>query len=136
MFPRNFFAGIKTIAIVGLSDKQDRYSYQVGSYLKSQGYKIIPINPNITETLGEEAFPSLLSVPKDIKIDVVDIFRKSEEVLPHVKEAIERGDAKTIWMQEGITNSEAENFAKSHGLNVVMNFCLMKAHKKSLDDAG
>ncbi len=127
----NFFDEIKTIAIVGLSNKPERYSYEVGSYLKSQGYKIIPVNPNISETLGEKAYPDLLSIPKEIKIDVVDIFRKSEEVLPHVEQAIDRGDAKTIWMQEGIENSQAETLAKKAGLNVVMNFCLMKAHKNT-----
>lgn len=128
----NFFANIKTIAIVGLSDKPERYSYEVGSYLKSRGYKIIPVNPNITKTLGEKAFPDLLSIPKEIKIDVVDIFRKSEEVFPHVKEAVKRGDAKTIWMQEGVENSEAEKLAKENGLNVITNFCLMKAHEKTV----
>lgn len=127
---QSFYKNIKTIAIVGLSNKIDRPSYEVASYLQSQGYKIIPVNPNITEVLGEKAYPDLLSIPQEIQIDVVDIFRKSEEVLPHVKEAVERGDAKTIWMQEGIINSESEAYAKSRGLDIIMNFCLMKAHKK------
>lgn len=125
----HFFKGIKTIAIVGLSNKTDRPSFEVASYLQSQGYKIIPVNPNIDEVLSEKSYPDLLTIPKEIKIDVVDIFRRSEEVLPHVQEAVERGDVKTIWMQEGISNSEAESYAKEHGLDVVMNFCLMKAHK-------
>lgn len=124
-----FFNNIKTIAVIGLSDKPERYSYQVASYLQAQGFKIIPVNPNIREVLGEKAYPDLLTVPKDIHIDIVDIFRKSSEVLPHVKEAVERGDSKTIWMQEGIVNTEAESYAKLHGLEVVMNFCLMKAHQ-------
>lgn len=126
----DFFRNIKTIAIVGLSSKEDRPSFEVASYLQSQGYKIIPINPNISEVLGEKSYPDLLSIPKEIKIDVIDIFRKSANVLPHIKEAVMRGDSKTIWMQEGISNSEAESYAKAHGLNVVMNFCLMKAHKR------
>lgn len=120
----------KTIAIIGLSDKPDRPSYDVASYLKNQGFCIIPINPNVSEVLGEKAYPDLLSVPRDIQIDIVDIFRKSELVLPHVKEAIDRGDAKTIWMQEGVINQEAADLAKEHGLEVIMNFCLMKTHKK------
>ena len=124
-----FFKGIKTIAMVGLSNKEDRPSFEVASYLQSQGYKIIPVNPTISEVLGEKSYSDLLSIPKEIKIDVVDIFRKSKNVFPHVKEAVERGDVKTIWMQEGISNSEAEYYAKVHNLNVVMNFCLMKAHK-------
>jgi predicted CoA-binding protein len=126
----SFFDNIKTIAIVGLSTDPARPSNEVGTYLKSEGFKIIPINPNYQEVLGEKSYPDLHSVPKEIKIDVVDIFRKSEEVLPHVREAIERGDAHTIWMQEGIINSEAEKLAIEKGLNVVMNFCLMKAHKR------
>lgn len=131
---QSFYKNIKTIAIVGLSNKIDRPSYEVASYLQSQGYRIIPVNPNISEVLGEKAYPNLPAIPKDLKIDVVDIFRRSDEVLPHVQEAVKRGDAKTIWMQEGVSNSEAESYAKSHGLNVVMNFCLMKAHKKLQND--
>jgi len=126
----NFFHNIHTIAIVGLSDKPDRPSFEVASYLQSQGFRIIPVNPNLIEVLGEKAYPDLLSVPKEIKIDVMDVFRKSEEVLPHVKDAVKRGDIQTIWMQEGISNSEAQSYAKEHNLSVVMNFCLMKAHKK------
>lgn len=127
----SFFTNIHTIAIVGLSDKKTRPSYEVAEYLKSQGFRIIPVNPNITELFGEKAYPNILSIPKEIKIDVIDIFRKSEEVFPHVKEAVTRGDVKTIWMQEGINNSKAEEYAKVHGLAVVMNFCLMKAHKNA-----
>lgn len=129
MVPQDFFQNIKTIAVIGLSDKKDRPSFQVAKYLQSQGFRIIPINPNVQEVLGEKAYPDLLSVPKDIKIDVVDIFRRSELVMPHVEEAVRRADAHTIWMQEGVMNKEAERFAKEHGLNVYMNFCLMKTHK-------
>ncbi|MBI2442523.1 MAG: CoA-binding protein [Candidatus Levybacteria bacterium] len=120
----------KTIAIVGLSDKKDRPSYDVASYLQSQGFRIIPINPGIHDVLGETAYPDLLSVPKDIQIDIVDIFRRSELVMPHVEEAVKRGDAKMIWMQEGVINEEAAELARSHGIEVIMNFCLMKTHKK------
>jgi len=127
---QTFFDHIKTIAIVGISDKPDRPSNEVGRYLKKEGFRIIPINPLYKKILGEESYPDILSVPKDIKLDVVDIFRKSEDVMPHVKEAVERGDVHTIWMQEGIENEEALRFAKENGLNVVMNFCLMKAHKR------
>ena len=123
------FETIKTIAIVGLSDNKERPSYEVGYYLKSKGYKIIPINPNFTEWEGEKAYPDLLSVPKEIKIDVVDIFRRSEAVLPIVVDAVKRGGVKVIWMQEGVINKEAEEYAKSKGLEVVVNFCMMKARK-------
>lgn len=88
------------------------------------------MNPFITHILGEQSYKNLLEIPADIHIDVLDIFRKSEDVFPHVQEAIQRGDAKTILIQEGIMNNEAEAYARSHGLNlVVSNFCLMEAHK-------
>lgn len=119
----------KTIAIVGLSDKPDRPSFEVASYLQSKGYRIIPVNPNGTEVLGEKAYPNISSIPKEIQIDIVDIFRKSEDVLPHVKEAIERGGVKLIWMQEGIVNIEAERLARTAKIAVVMNACMMKSHK-------
>lgn len=126
---RSFFDGVRTIAVVGLSDKPQRYSYQVASYLQLKGFRIIPVNPNVSEVLGEKAYPNLLVIPREIVIDVIDIFRKSEDVLPHVEEAIERGDAKMIWMQEGVVNTEAEALAKAHGIDVVMDACLMKTHK-------
>jgi len=125
----NFYKTIKTIAIVGLSDKPDRPSYQVGKYLLNHGFKIIPVNPNIERVFGLKSFKSL----KDIKepVDVVDIFRKSEFVEPIVDEAI-KIRAKAIWMQEGIENVKAAEKARKAGLVVVMNMCLMKEHKKNL----
>lgn len=130
MILNDFFSNIKTIAVVGLSDKKDRPSNEVARYLQSAGFRVIPINPSLQEVLGEKSYPDLLSVPKEIKLDVIDIFRRSEYVMPHVEEAIKRGDAHTIWMQEGVMNTEAEKLASSHGLTVYMNFCLMKTHKK------
>ena len=124
------FENVKTIAVVGLSDDPTRPSNDVATYLKEQGFVIVPINPNLQSILGLKAYPDLLSVPKDIKIDVVDVFRRSEHVFPHVKEAVERGDVNTIWLQEGIENKEAENYAREKGLNVISNFCIMKTHKK------
>lgn len=125
----SFFKGIRTIAIVGLSDKSGRPSYEVGKYLQDEGFRIIPVNPNVDEVLGEKSYPDLLSIPKDTLVDVVNIFRRSDDVMPHIEEAVARGDVMTIWLQEGISNDEAERFAKSRGLHVVSNFCLMKAHK-------
>lgn len=126
---KNFFASIKTIAIVGLSADENRPSYQVGKYLQSQGFRIIPVNPGYSKWEGEVAYPDLLAIPKEIVVDVVDVFRKSEAVMPVVEAAVGRGDIKTIWLQEGVANKEAEDFARSHGLQVVSNFCLMKAHR-------
>jgi len=127
-----FFSTIKTIAIVGISDKPNRPSYEVGLYLQSKGFHIIPVNPNISNWEGKKSYPNLSAIPKEIQIDVVDIFRKSEEVLPIVKEAIDHGGIKAIWMQEGISNNEAEILARSNGLQVTSNMCLMKAHKSQL----
>jgi predicted CoA-binding protein len=127
----SIFENVKTVAIVGLSDKPDRPSYEVGKYLQSKGYSIIPVNPNIKSWEGVTSYPSISSVPDNIFIDVVDIFRKSEEVMGVVEEAVLRGDAHTVWMQEGVKDEEAREYAESHGLTVVMDFCLMKAHKKS-----
>jgi len=122
----DFYKNIKTIAIVGLSDKPDRPSYQVGKYLLDHGFKIIPVNPNIESVFGLKSFKSL----KDIKesVDVVDIFRKSEFVEPIVNEVIKIG-AKAIWMQEGVVNEKAAAKARAAGLTVIMNVCMMKTHK-------
>lgn len=128
----NLLVNVKTIAVVGLSNKPERPSFKVASYLQKQGFKIIPINPNEKEVLGEKAYPDLLSVPLEKHIDIVDIFRRSEDVMPHVKEAVARGEVKTIWMQEDVINEDAKKYAEQYGLAVVMNFCLMKTHKRKL----
>lgn len=120
----------KTIAMVGLSDKPHRTSYRVAQYLKSRGFRIIPVNPNISKTLGQKAYPNLLSIPKNVKIDIVDIFRKPEEVIPHMKEIIERGGIKSVWLQDGVSSQNAEEFAQDFGLTLVSNFCIMDACKK------
>ena len=117
----------KTIAVVGLSPKEDRPSYRVASYLKSKGFRIIPVNPNAQEILGEKSYPDLRSIPENI--DVVDIFRKSEDVPPVVDEAIQTG-AKAVWMQEDIVNEPAAQKARSAGLLVVMDRCMLKEHRK------
>lgn len=131
----NIFDNVKIIAIVGLSDKPSRPSYEVGKYLMSEGFTIVPVNPNIDTWEGIKAYSSLSSVPENIFIDVVDIFRRSEEVMGIVEEAVMRGDAHTIWMQEGVKDEDAREFAENHGLNVVMDFCLMKTHKSLTKDA-
>lgn len=117
----------KTIAVVGLSPKEDRDSNRVAQYLQSHGYKIIPVNPMHEEILGEKSHPNLIEIDEDI--DVVDIFRKPEAVPEIVDEAIKSG-AKVIWMQEGIVNNVAAQKALDANLKVVMNRCMMKEHKK------
>ena len=117
----------RTVAMVGLSSNPERPSNIVGKYLKEQGYKIIPVNPGEKTILGETSYPDLASIPG--KVDVVDIFRKAEDVLPIVREAIKAG-AKAVWMQEGITNEAAAAEAGGAGLKVVMNKCMRKEHMK------
>ena len=117
----------RTIAVAGLSPKEDRPSFTVASYLKQQGYLIIPVNPTASEILGEKSYPDLSSIPETI--DVVDIFRRSEEVPAIVEEAIKIG-AKSVWMQEGVISEEAAKLAKDAGLRVVMDKCMFKEHQK------
>jgi len=115
----------RTVAVVGLSANPERPSHIVAAYLKEKGYNIIPVNPGEKTVLGETSYPDLISIPG--KVDVVDIFRRSEDVLPIVREAIKIG-AKAVWMQEGIINEEAAAAARQAGLKVVMNKCLRKEH--------
>ena len=117
----------KHVAVVGLSPKADRPSFKVAAYLKEQGYKIIPVNPQEREVLGELSYPDLDSIPGPV--DVVDIFRRSELVPPIVEEAIKIG-AKAVWMQEGVINEDAAERAREAGLKVVMDRCMLKEHKK------
>src|SRR3972149_11358072 len=105
-------AASKTIAVVGLSDRPDRPAHSVPAYLKQQGYRIIPVNPKLRSALGETAFPSLLEVPEPV--DVVQIFRRSEDVPPVVEDAIRIG-AKVVWMQSGIVHEQAAERARQAG---------------------
>ncbi len=117
----------RVVAVVGLSAKPDRPSHVVASYLKENGYRIIPVNPQEEKILGEVCYPDLSSIPEPV--DVVDIFRRPEDVLPIVEEAIKAG-AKAVWMQEGVINEEAAARAKSAGLQVVMDRCMKKEHAR------
>ena len=123
---REILETTNTIASVGLSSNPEKESYGVVSYLKKQGYKIIPVNPNASEILGEKAYPSLSDVPD--KVDVVQIFRKSEDVPPVVEEAIKIG-AKVVWMQEEVINNAAGQAAHEAGVFVVMDTCMRAAHQ-------
>ncbi len=115
----------KTIAVVGLSPRRERPSFIVASYLKKQGFRIIPVNPTAPEILGEKSYPDLSSIPG--RVDVVNIFRRSKEIFPIVEEAIKIG-AGSVWMQEGVINEEAASRARGAGLLVVMDKCLLKEH--------
>jgi predicted CoA-binding protein len=117
----------RTIAIIGLSGKRYRPSYGVAEYLKRSGYRIIPVNPNETEVLGEPAYPDLDAVPGEV--DIVDIFRRPEYVPAIVEAAIRKG-AKAIWMQEGVTHEAAAQRAQAAGLTVLMDRCILKDHRR------
>jgi len=121
----------KTIASVGISSNREKDSYWVASYLKEQGYRIIPVNPTTNEILGEKAYPDLESVPG--KIDVVQVFRKPEDVPPVVDSAIKVG-AKVIWMQDGISHQEAAQKASEAGLQVVMDACMRATHRRLIGE--
>ncbi len=117
------------VAVVGLSSNEERPSYGVSAYLKKHGYKIIPVNPNEDTILGERCYSSLLSINE--QVDIVDIFRRSEDVLGIVDEAIEIG-ARVVWMQEGVVNEEAAVKARDAGLEAIMDMCMMKEHRRML----
>ena len=120
------FRGAKTIAVVGLSSNPMRASHGVAEYLKAAGYRIIPVNPNETEVLGEKAYARLEDVPEPV--DIVDVFRRAEEVRAVAESAIRIG-AKVLWMQLGIENAEAAERARTAGMAVVEDSCLMVEHK-------
>ncbi len=116
----------KTIAVVGLSSNPLRPSYGVSAYLQSQGYRVIPVNPEIQDVLGEDAYPSLLDVPD--QIDIVDVFRRPEFVPEIVEQAIQR-KVPAVWMQESVIHEEAAAKARQAGIFVVMDRCILQEHR-------
>lgn len=121
------------IAVVGLSPREDRPSNQVARYMRAAGYRVIPVNPGQSEIFGEECYPDLHSVPEHI--DIVTIFRRSDQVLPVVQDAIAK-KAKVIWMQEGIVNEPAARLAEEHGLTVIMDRCIKDDHQQFFASPG
>lgn len=128
---REILTLMRVIAIVGLSNDPDHDSYKVAQYLISRGFKIIPINPKYANLLGEVSYSDLITaqgeLPENFKIDLVDIFRKPEFVMPHIEQALKIG-AKVVWMQEGIEHLDGAKKAESAGLKAVMNKCIMHEH--------
>ena len=120
----------KTIAVVGLSESPLRASHGVSAYMQTAGYKIIPVNPQIAEALGEKSYPSLLEMPLEVaeKIDLVDVFRRSEHVDEIVEQAIQL-KIPAIWLQEGVINERAAEKARNAGIFVVMDRCVLKEHR-------
>jgi predicted CoA-binding protein len=119
----------RTIAVVGLSSKRSRPSFGVSQYLQSAGYRVIPVNPNESEVLGEKSYASVEDVPE--KVDIVDIFRRSE-LVPEVVEAAIRIGARAVWMQEGVVNEEAAARARAAGLLVMMDHCILQEHRRRI----
>jgi len=117
----------RTIAVVGLSNRRTRPSYSVSEYMRAQGYRIISVNPNMTEALGDSAYARLEDVPEHI--DIVDIFRRPEFV-PDIVESAIRVGAGAVWMQEGVVHEAAADRARKAGLTVVMDRCILKEHRR------
>ncbi len=132
---REILQKYKVIAIVGLSSDEAKPSYKVSEYMQAHGYRIVPVNPFVKEVLGEKSFRSLLDIPVEIRktIQVVDIFRRPNDVLSVVEQAVklkrDNGNPYVIWMQQGIVNEEAAKVAREAGLKVIMDKCIMVEHK-------
>ena len=126
---RQSLADCKTIAVVGLSPKPHRDSFRVAKYMQDHGFRIVPINPNAHEVLGEKAYASLIEAAQHERIDMVNCFRNSEDIPPIAAEAIAIG-AKSLWLQLGVVNDAAAQQATNAGLVVVQNLCLMVEHRQ------
>ena len=124
---REILTTSKTVAVVGISADPGRDSHQVASYLKSKGYRIVPVRPDGEEILGEKVYRSLKDIP--FPVDIVDVFRRPDTVPPVAREAVEIG-AKVLWLQEGVGNPEAEAMAGDAGMTVVSNRCMLKEHRR------
>ena len=126
---RRWLETARTIAVVGLSDKPDRDSNDIARYLQGAGYRIVPVNPMVAEVLGERSYPDLASIPPELRLDVVDIFRRSELVPPVIDEALARGVG-GIWMQLGVAHPEAAARARAQGVPVVEDLCIKVVHRR------
>jgi predicted CoA-binding protein len=126
------FYTLKNIAVVGMSKNEDKPAHYVPKYLIDHGYNVIPVNPTATEILGRKSYPTVSSIPD--KIDIVDIFRRSEDVPSVVEDTIKKEDIKVIWMQEGIYSKEAEKMAREKDISAVYNRCMMAEHRRLFND--
>jgi predicted CoA-binding protein len=126
------FYTLKNIAVVGMSKNEDKAAHYVPKYLIDHGYNVIPVNPTATEILGRKSYPTVSSIPD--KIDIVDIFRRSEDVPSVVEDTIKKEGIKVIWMQEGIYSEKAEKMAKEKDISAVYNRCMMAEHRRLLYD--
>ncbi len=120
----------KNIAVVGMSKNEEKPAHFVPKYLMDHGYNVIPVNPTVNEILGRKSYPAVSEIPEDV--DVVDVFRRSEDVPSVIYDAIGKKGIKVIWMQSGIYNEEAEKKAKENGIEVIFNRCMMVEHRQHL----
>ncbi len=123
---------LRNIAVVGMSKNEEKAAHYVPKYLIDHGYNVIPVNPTAIEILGRKSYPTVSSIPD--RIDIIDIFRRSEDVPQVVEDALKKEGIKVIWMQEGIYSKEAENMAKEKDISTVYNRCMMAEHRRLLSD--
>jgi uncharacterized protein len=132
---RSLLGEAKVVAVVGISSKPWRPSHEVASYLQQHGYRIVPVNPNEQEILGEQVYASLLDIPEEIHVDVVDVFRRAEHTPEVARDAVAVG-ARVLWLQEGIVSEEAARVAADGGLEVIMGVCIMKVRERLMARGG
>ena len=123
---------LRNIAVVGMSKNEEKAAHYVPKYLIDHGYNVIPVNPTAIEILGRKSYPTVSSIPD--RIDIIDIFRRSEDVPQVVEDALKKEGIKVIWMQEGIYNKEAESMAKEKDVSTVYNRCMMAEHRRLFSD--
>ena len=126
---RRILSSTRTVAVVGLSDKPDRDSHSVAAYLQSMGYRVVPVNPAVPQVLGEPSYPSLSAIPPDVPVDLVDVFRRSDQVPSIVDEALAR-QVPVIWLQLGVEHPEATRRARAAGTTVIENRCIRTEHQR------
>jgi predicted CoA-binding protein len=126
---RSLLGEARVIAVVGISSKPWRPSHEVASYLQEHGYRIVPVNPNEAEVLGEQVYPTLRDIPEDVRVDVVDVFRRAEHTPDVARDAVAIG-ARVLWLQEGIVSDEAARIASEGGLDVIMGVCIKKVRQR------
>jgi uncharacterized protein len=132
---RSLLGETKVVAVVGISSKPWRPSHEVASYLQQHGYRIVPVNPNEQEVLGEQVYASLLDIPEEIHVDVVDVFRRAEHTPKVARDAVAIG-ARVLWLQEGLVSEEAARIAEDGGLEVIMGVCIMKVRERLMARGG
>ena len=132
---RSLLGEARVVAVVGISSKPWRPSHEVASYLQEHGYRIVLVNPNEEEVLGEKVYASLLDIPGEIHVDVVDVFRRAEHTPEVARDAVAIG-ARVLWLQEGIVSDEAARIAADGGLEVIMGVCIMKVRERLMARGG